>query len=121
MKEYIQFISRVLWACFFMALIGAIILILMGYDKFMLGWVWGIGIMVLYVLLLVAQARKLVHGDPLKEVRKTGIRVVERLALVGAFSAVGLQIDGVEALSMVLAIILMQPVLFVMYWKLSNK
>ena len=50
MKEYIQFISRVLWACFFMALIGAIILILMGYDKFMLGWVWGIGIMVLYVL-----------------------------------------------------------------------
>lgn len=121
MKEYIQFISRLLWACFFMALIGVAILIVSGYEQFILGWGWGIGIMALYVLLLGAQSRNLVHGNSQKELRKTGRHVVERLVLIGIFSTAGLQLEGVEAFSMALAVVLMQPILFVMYWLLSQK
>ena len=44
-----------------------------------------------------------------------------RLMLVGSLVVVGLKIPGVEAVSMFIAIALIQPALYVVFWRLSRQ
>lgn len=52
MNQYIKFIVRVLLTCFFIAFFGSIIQVLCGLEQYLWGWLWGIFIMVLYLLSL---------------------------------------------------------------------
>ncbi len=43
-----------------------------------------------------------------------------RLALIGAFVVIGLQIPGVRAESLLISVVLIQPVLYIVFWRLSK-
>ena len=61
MNQYIKFIVRVLLTCFFIAFLGGIIQVLCGLEVYLWGWLWGIFIMVLYLLSLA------LHGQLYQE------------------------------------------------------
>lgn len=118
MNQYIKFIVRVLLTCFFIAFLGGIIQVLCGLEQYLYGWLWGIFIMVLYLLSLALHSQAIMLGDPYKAVRKVRRQMMWRLMLVGSLVVLGLKIPGVEAISMFVAIALIQPALYVVYWRL---
>ena len=120
MNQYIKFIVCVLLTCFFIAFFGVIIQIACGLQQYVWGWLWGIFIMVLYLLSLALHGQSIVSGDPYKAVRKARRQMIWRLLLVGSLVVLGLKIQGIEAISMFIGIALIQPVLYVLYWLLSR-
>ena len=120
MNQYIKFIVCVLLTCFFIAFFGVIIQIACGLQQYVWGWLWGIFIMVLYLLSLALHGQSIVSGDPYKAVRKARRQMIWRLLLVGSLVVLGLKIQGIEAISMFIGIALIQPVLYVVYWLLSR-
>ena len=121
MNQYVKFIVRVLLTCFFIAFLGGIIQVLCGLQQYIWGWMWGIFIMVLYLLSLALHSQAIMAGDPYKAVRKGRRQMMWRLMLVGSLVVVGLKIPGVEAVSMFIAIALIQPALYVVFWRLSRQ
>ena len=120
MNQYIKFIVRVLLTCFFIAFLGVIIQVTCGLQHYVWGWLWGIFIMVLYLLSLALHGQAIILGDPYKAVRKARRQMIWRLLLVGSLVVLGLKIQGIEAISMFIGIALIQPVLYVVYWLLSR-
>lgn len=120
MNQYIKFIMRVLLTCFFIAFLGSIIQVLCGLEQYLWGWLWGIFIMVLYLLSLALHGQSIVSGDPYKAVSKSRRQMIWRLMLVGSLVVLGLKIPGVEAVSMFIGVTLIQPALYVVYWWLSH-
>ena len=120
MNQYIKFIVRVLLTCFFIAFLGVIIQVACGLQHYVWGWLWGIFIMVLYLLSLALHGQAIILGDPYKAVRKARRQMIWRLLLVGSLVVLGLKIQGIEAISMFIGIALIQPVLYVVYWLLSR-
>lgn len=121
MNQYIKFIVCVLLTCFFIAFFGVIIQIACGLQQYVWGWLWGIFIMVLYLLSLALHGQSIVSGDPYKAVRKARRQMIWRLMLVGSLVVLGLKIPNVEAISMFVAIALIQPALYIVYWRLSRQ
>ncbi len=121
MNQYIKFIVRVLLICFFIAFLGVIIQVACGLQQYVWGWLWGIFIMILYLLSLALHSQSIMAADPYKAVRKVRRQMMWRLMLVGSLVVVGLTIPGVEAISMFIAIALIQPALYVVYWWLSRQ
>ncbi|MBS5352568.1 MAG: Tat pathway signal protein [Veillonella sp.] len=121
MNQYIKFIVRVLLTCFFIAFLGVIIQVTCGLQHYVWGWLWGIFIMVLYLLSLALHGQAIILGDPYKAVRKARRQMVWRLMLVGSLVVLGLKILHVEAISMFVAIALIQPALYIVYWRLSGR
>lgn len=121
MKEYIQFIRQLLWACFFMATMGSVILYSVGYESYILGWLWGVIIMIAYTLLLAVQSSKLMSATAGNVTTRTAINVMQRLILVASMAIIGIKIPNVDIVTMGAAIALMQPVMFCMYWLLGNR
>lgn len=121
MNQYVKFIVRVLLTCFFIAFLGGIIQVLCGLQQYIWGWMWGIFIMVLYLLSLALHGQSIVSGDPYKAVRKARRQMIWRLMLVGSLVVLGLKIPHVEAISMFVAIALIQPALYIVYWRLSGR
>lgn len=121
MNQYVKFIVRVLLTCFFIAFLGGIIQVLCGLQQYIWGWMWGIFIMVLYLLSLALHSQAIMSGDPYKAVRKVRRQMMWRLMLVGSLVVVGLKIPDVEAVSMFIAIALIQPALYVVFWRLSRQ
>ena len=119
MNQYIKFIVCVLLTCFFIAFFGVIIQIACGLQQYVWGWLWGIFIMVLYLLSLALHGQAIMLGDPYKAVRKSRRQMIWRLMLVGSLVVLGLKIPGVEAVSMFIGIALIQPALYAVYWWLS--
>ena len=64
MNQYIKFIVRVLLTCFYY-LLGSIIQVLCGLEQYLWGWLWGIFIMVLYLLSLALHGQSIVSGRSL--------------------------------------------------------
>lgn len=120
MNQYIKFIVRVLLTCFFIAFLGVIIQVACGLQHYVWGWLWGVFIMVLYLLSLALHGQAIISGDPYKAVRKARRQMMWRLLLVGSLVVLGLKIQGIEAISMFIGIVLIQPVLYVVYWLLSR-
>ena len=121
MNQYIKFIVRVLLTCFFIAFLGVIIQVACGLQHYVSGWLWGIFIMVLYLLSLALHGQAIMLSDPYKAVRKVRRQMVWRLMLVGSLVVLGLKIPHVEAISMFVAIALIQPALYIVYWRLSGR
>ena len=121
MNQYIKFIVCVLLTCFFIAFFGVIIQGACGLQHYVWGWLWGIFIMVLYLLSLALHGQAIILGDPYKAVRKARRQMVWRLMLVGSLVVLGLKIPHVEAISMFVAIALIQPALYIVYWRLSGR
>ena len=121
MNQYIKFIVCVLLTCFFIAFLGGIIQVVCGLEQYLWGWLWGIFIMILYLLSLALHGQSIVSGDPYKAVRKARRQMVWRLMLVGSLVVLGLKIPHVEAISMFVAIALIQPTLYIVYWRLSGR
>jgi len=121
MNQYIKFIVCVLLTCFFIAFFGVIIQIACGLQQYVWGWLWGIFIMVLYLLSLALHGQSIVSGDPYKALRKARRQMIWRLMLVGSLVVLGLKIPNVEAISMFVAIALIQPALYIVYWRLSRQ
>lgn len=121
MNQYIKFIVRVLLTCFFIAFLGVIIQVTCGLQHYVWGWLWGIFIMVLYLVSLALHGQSIVSGDPYKAVRKSRRQMIWRLMLVGSLVVLGLKIPGVEAVSMFIGIALIQPALYAVYWWLSRQ
>lgn len=120
MKEYIQFICQLLWACFFMAIMGSVILYSIGYESYIWGWLWGVIIMVAYTLLLAVQSSKLMSATAENVTARTAINVIQRLILVASMAVIGIKIPSVDVITMGVAIALMQLIMFCMYWLLGN-
>ena len=120
MKEYIQFIRQLLWACFFMATMGSVILYSVGYESYILGWLWGVIIMIAYTLLLAVQSSKLMSATAGNVTTRTAINVMQRLILVASMAVIGIKIPSVDVITMGVAIALMQLIMFCMYWLLGN-
>ena len=72
MNQYIKFIRHVLWACFFVTFLGLLVHYIVGWNQYVLGWLWG------------------------------------------------LQIPGVRAESLLISVVLIQPVLYIVFWRLSK-
>lgn len=121
MNQYVKFIVRVLLTCFFIAFLGGIVQVLCGLEQYVWGWLWGIFIMVLYLLSLALHSQSINAGDSYKAVRKVRRQMIWRLMLVGSLVVVGLKTPGVEAVSMFIAIGLIQPVLYVVFWRFSRQ
>ena len=77
--------------------------------------------MVLYLLSLALHSQAIMLGNPYKAVRKVRRQMMWRLMLVGSLVVLGLKIPGVEAISMFVAIALIQPALYMVYWRLSKQ
>lgn len=120
MKEYIQFIRHLLWACFFMATMGSVILYSIGYESHIWGWSWGVIIMIAYTLLLAVQSSKLMSATAENVTARTAINVIQRLILVASMAVIGIKIPSVDVITMGVAIALMQLIMFCMYWLLGN-
>lgn len=120
MKEYIQFIRHLLWACFFMAIMGSVILYSIGYESYIWGWLWGVIIMIAYTLLLAVQSSKLMSATAENVTARTAINVIQRLILVASMAVIGIKIPSVDVITMGVAIVLMQLIMFCMYWLLGN-
>lgn len=120
MKEYIQFILHLLWACFFMATMGSVILYSIGYESYIWGWLWGVIIMIAYTLLLAVQSSKLMSATAENVTARTAINVIQRLILVASMAVIGIKIPSVDVITMGVAIALMQLIMFCMYWLLGN-
>lgn len=120
MKEYIQFIRHLLWACFFMAIMGSVILYSIGYESYIWGWLWGVIIMIAYTLLLAVQSSKLMSATAENVTARTAINVIQRLILVASMAVIGIKIPSVDVITMGVAIALMQLIMFCMYWLLGN-
>lgn len=120
MKEYIQFIRHLLWACFFMATMGSVILYSIGYESYIWGWLWGVIIMIAYTLLLAVQSSKLMSATAENVTARTTINVIQRLILVASMAVIGIKIPSVDVITMGVAIALMQLIMFGMYWLLGN-
>lgn len=120
MNQYVKFIVRVLLTCFFIAFLGVIIQVACGLQHYVWGWLWGVFIMVLYLLSLALHGQAIILDDPYKVVRKARRQMVWRLLLVGSLVVLGLKIQGIEAISMFIGIALIQPALYVVYWLLSR-
>lgn len=120
MKEYMQFIRHLLWACFFMATIGSVILYSIGYESYICGWLWGVIIMVAYTLLLAVQSSKLISATAENVIARTAINVIQRLILVASMAVIGIKIPSVDVITMGVAIALMQLIMFCMYWLLGS-
>lgn len=120
MKEYIQFIRHLLWACFFMATMGSVILYSIGYESYIWGWLWGVIIMIAYTLLLAVQSSKLMSATAENVTARTAINVIQRLILVASMAVIGIKIPSVDVVTMGVAIALMQLIMFCMYWLLGN-
>lgn len=120
MKEYIQFIRHLLWACFFMATMGSVILYSIGYESYIWGWLWGVIIMIAYTLLLAVQSSKLMSATAENVTARTAINVIQRLILVASMAVIGIKIPSVDVITMGVAIALMQLIMFCMYWLLGN-
>ncbi|PQL20096.1 MULTISPECIES: hypothetical protein [Veillonella] len=120
MNQYVKFIVRVLLTCFFIAFLGVIIQVACGLQHYVWGWLWGVFIMVLYLLSLALHGQAIILDDPYKAVRKARRQMIWRLLLVGSLVVLGLKIQGIEAISMFIGIALIQPVLYVVYWLLSR-
>ena len=41
MNQYIKFIRHVLWACFFVTFLGLLVQYIVGWNQYVLGWLWG--------------------------------------------------------------------------------
>ena len=108
-------------AGFFISFLGVIIQVTCGLQHYVWGWLWGIFIMVLYLLSLALHGQSIVSGDPYKAVRKSRRQMIWRLMLVGSLVVLGLKIPGVEAVSMFIGIALIQPALYAVYWWLSRQ
>lgn len=120
MKEYIQFIRHLLWACFFMATMGSVILYSIGYESYIWGWLWGVIIMIAYTLLLAVQSSKLMSATAENVSARTAINVIQRLILVASMAVIGIKIPSVDVITMGVAIALMQLIMLCMYWLLGN-
>lgn len=120
MKEYIQFIRHLLWACFFMAIMGSVILYSIGYESYIWGWLWGVIIMIAYTLLLAVQSSKLMSATAENVTARTAINVIQRLILVASMAVIGIKIPSVDVITMGVAIALMQLIMFCMYWLLGS-
>lgn len=120
MKEYIQFIRQLLWACFFMAIMGSVILYSIGYESYIWGWLWGVIIMIAYTLLLAVQSSKLMSDTAENVTARTAINVIQRLILVASMAVIGIKIPSVDVITMGVAIALMQLIMFCMYWLLGS-
>lgn len=120
MNQYVKFIVRVLLTCFFIAFLGVIIQVACGLQHYVWGWLWGVFIMVLYLLSLALHGQAIILDNPYKAVRKARRQMIWRLLLVGSLVVLGLKIQGIEAISMFIGIALIQPVLYVVYWLLSR-
>ena len=115
MNQYIKFIRHVLWACFFVTFLGLLIQYVVGWNQYMLGWLWGLLTMMVYLVLLGLHSKGLAYVKPHQAVAKA-----RRLALIGAFVVIGLQIPGVKVESLFIAIVLIQPILYIVFWRLSK-
>ena len=131
MNQYIKFIVRVLLTCFFIAFLGGIIQVfvtflgllvqyIVGWNQYVLGWLWGMLTMMVYLVLLGLHNKGLAYGNPHQAVAKARRQMMWRLALIGAFVVIGLQIHGVRAESLLISVVLIQPVLYIVFWRLSK-
>ena len=64
MNQYIKFIRHVLWACFFVTFLGLLIQYVVGWNQYMLGWLWGMLTMMVYLVLLGLHSKGLAYGNP---------------------------------------------------------
>ena len=65
-------------------------------------------------------SKGLAYGNPHQAVAKARRQMMWRLALIGAFVVIGLQIPGVRAESLLISVVLIQPVLYIVFWRLSK-
>ena len=86
----------------------------------MLGWLWGMLTMMVYLVLLGLHSKGLAYGSPHQSVAKARRQMMWRLALIGAFVVIGLQMPSVKVESLFIAIVLIQPVLYIVFWRLSK-
>ena len=110
MNQYIKFIRHVLWACFFVTFLGLLIQYVVGWNQYMLGWLWGMLTMMVYLVLLGLHSKGLAYGSPHQAVAKARRQMMWRLALIGAFVVIGLQMPSVKVESLFIAIVLIQIV-----------
>ena len=96
MNQYIKFIRHVLWACFFVTFLGLLVQYIVGWNQYVLGWLWGMLTMMVYLVLLGLHNKGLAYGN------------------------IGLQIPGVRAESLLISVVLIQPVLYIVFWRLSK-
>ena len=120
MNQYIKFIRHVLWACFFVTFLGLLIQYVVGWNRYMLGWLWGMLTMMVYLVLLGLHSKGLAYGSPHQAVAKARRQMMWRLALIGAFVVIGLQMPSVKVESLFIAIVLIQPVLYIVFRRLSK-
>ena len=120
MNQYIKFIRHVLWACFFVTFLGLLVQYIVGWNQYVLGWLWGMLTMMVYLVLLGLHNKGLAYGNPQQAVAKARRQMMWRLALIGAFVVIGLQIPGVRVESLLISVVLIQPVLYIVFWRLSK-
>lgn len=120
MNQYIKFIRHVLWACFIVTFLGLIVQYLLGWNQYMPGWLWGMLTMMVYLVLLGLHNKGLVYGNPNQAVAKARRQMMWRLALIGVFVIIGLKIPSVKVESLFISIVLIQPVLYIVFWRLSR-
>ena len=76
--------------------------------------------MMVYLVLLGLHSKGLAYGSPHQAVAKARRQMMWRLALIGAFVVIGLQMPSVKVESLFIAIVLIQPVLYIVFWRLSK-
>ena len=70
MNQYIKFIRHVLWACFFVTFLGLLVQYIVGWNQYVLGWLWGMLTMMVYLVLLGLHNKGLAYGNPHQAVAK---------------------------------------------------
>ncbi|WP_277287877.1 ATP synthase subunit I [Veillonella montpellierensis] len=119
MREYTQFIKRVLLATIVVTLAGMTLFFMTHHMTYMAGWLWGCMIHIVYLVLLGFHMKR-VQGrhtrDVVRHVRgHMGVRLVSVMALV----VVGFQWPILDPIGIVLGLVVNQILSYGIYWKLS--
>ena len=118
MKEYIRLVQYGLGACLFCTLIGLIVIVVMAWEAFLTGWLWGMATMVLYVLFLGWHSLRLHSNSTKGIVWKARRQMMQRLLLILALLVIAMKVPGLALVAVVVAIVIMQLVMHItLFWQ----
>ncbi|WP_251424886.1 hypothetical protein [Veillonella agrestimuris] len=117
MNQYVKFITYVLLTCFFMAIMGTIVFYSLNLPQYILGWLWGIGMVLAYAVLLAVQSYKLDSEEAHAIAGRTGRNGLSRFILIASLALIGVQLPSIDNMTMGIAVGMMQVLMFFAYWR----
>lgn len=116
MAIYLSLLKRIGLVWLGLLLLGSILCLILRPDL-LSGWLWGMGIMAIYLAMLSVHSYTIRGVDTKDVMGKVRWQMVQRLLVVIVAVALGLAYVQVSYISLLIALALMHPILYVLQWQ----